>query len=133
MVVTDQPTSKVTFSDIPVTLRCPSCGLNTLTTLEYKNGLLTYLASGGICLIGFIHKLNPIVKQLFQPDSELYNSILPPDYPMVVTDQPTSKVTFSDIPVTLRCPSCGLNTLTTLEYKNGLLTYLASGGICLIG
>ncbi|VDP20456.1 unnamed protein product [Schistosoma margrebowiei] len=61
------------------------------------------------------------------------NSILPPEYPKVFTDQPTPKVTFSDIPVTLRCPSCGLNTLTTLEYKNGLLTYLASGGICLIG
>ncbi|CAH8681243.1 unnamed protein product [Schistosoma rodhaini] len=65
--------------------------------------------------------------------SQTYKSQLPPSYPMVITDQPMSQVTFSDIPVTLHCPSCGLNTLTRLEYKNGLLTYLACCGICLVG
>ncbi|CAH8668298.1 unnamed protein product [Schistosoma margrebowiei] len=90
----------------------------------------------GTCLRGRIYQV--YIEQMnweleVDKNSKCNNSILPPEYPKVFTDQPTPKVTFSDIPVTLRCPSCGLNTLTTLEYKNGLLTYLASGGICLIG
>eukprot|EP00026_Physarum_polycephalum_P019656 Phypoly_transcript_21775.p1 GENE.Phypoly_transcript_21775~~Phypoly_transcript_21775.p1 ORF type:complete len:180 (+),score=31.63 Phypoly_transcript_21775:30-569(+) len=42
----------IRFREIPVVCTCTFCGNNGPTRVEFVNGTLTWLAAGGICLIG---------------------------------------------------------------------------------
>ncbi|CAH8635011.1 unnamed protein product [Heterobilharzia americana] len=54
-------------------------------------------------------------------------------YPLIITTQPEIRQPFRNLPVHLKCPSCRKEISTTLEYHNGLLTYLACVGIFFVG
>lgn len=40
------------FGDNPVSMTCPNCRANVLTTLNYKSGLLVWILAGGCILFG---------------------------------------------------------------------------------
>ncbi|PAA92246.1 hypothetical protein BOX15_Mlig024054g1, partial [Macrostomum lignano] len=59
-------------------------------------------------------------------------------YAPVVTAQPTTVVVmtnqnFRDVPVNTVCQFCNQQIITCIRFQDGLLTYLACVGICLIG
>ncbi|CAH8637609.1 unnamed protein product [Schistosoma mattheei] len=55
------------------------------------------------------------------------------EVPLITTNQPKAREEFRDRSTTLKCPSCGKDISTQLEYHNGLLTYAACIGIFLLG
>ncbi|RTG84770.1 uncharacterized protein DC041_0002199 [Schistosoma bovis] len=55
------------------------------------------------------------------------------EVPLITTNQPKAREEFRDRSTTLKCPSCGKDISTQLEYHNGLLTYAACIGIFLFG
>lgn len=40
------------FGEVPVPMTCKFCAAQVITGTQYKNGLMTWIAVGGICLIG---------------------------------------------------------------------------------
>ncbi|XP_064635781.1 lipopolysaccharide-induced tumor necrosis factor-alpha factor homolog [Lineus longissimus] len=40
------------FGEQPMTMQCPGCRATVTTSTSYTNGLLTWVAIGGICLFG---------------------------------------------------------------------------------
>jgi lipopolysaccharide-induced tumor necrosis factor-alpha factor len=40
------------FSENPMQMQCPNCHARILTRVSYKNGALTWLICGGLCLFG---------------------------------------------------------------------------------
>ena len=42
------------FGESPVNMTCPHCNASIITATTYDTGLLTWLAAGGICLVGWV-------------------------------------------------------------------------------
>lgn len=54
-VVLTQPQNvllRQTFREISVRLNCPKCNADIMTATTYEVGMLTWLACGGMCLVG---------------------------------------------------------------------------------
>ena len=54
-VVLTQPQNvlvRQTFREVPVRLNCPKCNADIMTATTYEVGMLTWLACGGMCLVG---------------------------------------------------------------------------------
>lgn len=51
-VVTSQPVTIIPLQDHPITLKCPNCHQEIVTKIKYRNGMLTYAACTGLCIVG---------------------------------------------------------------------------------
>ncbi|CAH8677503.1 unnamed protein product [Schistosoma rodhaini] len=51
-VVTSQPVTIVPLQDHSTTLKCPNCHQEIVTKIKHRNGMLTYVACTGLCLVG---------------------------------------------------------------------------------
>jgi lipopolysaccharide-induced tumor necrosis factor-alpha factor len=82
-----------------------------------------------------IHRIQHIAMSTDQ--QHLLHGHPPPAYPQATYQQPPAIVTinkrWTEIPENHVCQWCGVQGITTTERVPGLLTYLASGAICLVG
>ncbi len=47
-------TNNISFGEVPIQLRCPSCGEDMITNVSYEPGMLTWIAVGVLFILGFI-------------------------------------------------------------------------------
>nr|XP_027203607.1 lipopolysaccharide-induced tumor necrosis factor-alpha factor homolog [Dermatophagoides pteronyssinus] len=125
---------------VPIRMVCPYCHSKVLTEIRYKDGLLTYILCCGLvlfgcwlgcCLIPFcVPSLKDVEHYCPECGELIYTTFLSSDPapPTVIVTQPIGLD-----PVQMKCPSCQANIVTDVHYENGLLTYILSGGLCLLG
>jgi len=49
-----QPASSIEFTDEPVYVICPKCGMANTTTVDIKVGVCNHVAAAGCCMIGCV-------------------------------------------------------------------------------
>jgi lipopolysaccharide-induced tumor necrosis factor-alpha factor len=44
----------VVFRESPVSMVCPHCQAHVVTATNYEDGTVTWIAAGGLCLLGYV-------------------------------------------------------------------------------
>ncbi|CAH8873179.1 unnamed protein product [Trichobilharzia szidati] len=68
-----------------------------------------------------------------QADPMLAEKIDPVQRTPVITQQPASFLILQNHPTEVKCPFCKADVKTIVKYNNGMITYVACAGLCILG
>eukprot|EP00794_Sanderia_malayensis_P004849 gene4849-5484_t len=135
----------VAFNTFPVQITCPRCQANVMTAVTMQNGLMVWLAAGGMCLVGWStlqdysqvqqpgHSETVRHQKSNQPSAATTTTTAQPiQMQQLSTAPPVPPVPFKTFPVTVNCPSCRVDIATTVNTKIGLMVWLSSAACCMV-